>query len=92
MDLNERLIQCRKDKEAIEAEEKKLLAEINKPKTLNFGDIVNCKNGDRVMLYDCDGSLNAYSKNGEDVGGNNPGFYTKIDNIFEPDNLLELDD
>ena len=90
MDLNERLIQVRKDKAAVEAEEKKILEEINKPKKLKFGDVVEGNFGVRVMLYDSSGELVAFDRDGHEVGGNSPHFYKTLKNMFK-DNLLDLD-
>ena len=50
MNLNERLIQCRKDKEAIEQQEKQILEQM-KEETRKFKleDVVRGKNGERVI-------------------------------------------
>ena len=58
MNLNERLVQCRKDKSAIEAEEKKILKEMEKGK-VKHGDILE-DDGFRLLVIEINGQLEAF--------------------------------
>lgn len=59
---------------------------------IGFGDVLTCKFGIRIALYDCDGNLVAIDGNGTDHGLiTNSNFYVPIGiNVFA-DNLFDLD-
>lgn len=91
--LQERLEQCRKDKVAIEEQEKGLLEQIELQKNgnaLQHGDIVTCEWGRRIVLYDCTGKLAIYNMNGTVTGDNDPNYYQKTGSNLFIDNLFNL--
>lgn len=92
--FQERLEQCRKDKAAIEQQEKEILEQIAQPKQLTFGDVViNIYGERRIILFDKKKNcLCAFGRNGTVQGWSdiNNDYRFAGQNLFA-NNLLGLD-
>ena len=84
--LQERLTQCKKDIATIEIEKIKLEKEIKKATLPKFGDVVKFSgwlSSKRIILYDEDGNLKAFARDGVSVGSYLEDYIPTGKNIFD---------
>jgi len=89
MNKQERIEQCKNDIAKLQES----LKELKKEEPIKFGDIVDCKYGKRVALYDSCGKLTIFNNHGHamvTISGSGSFYKHTGKNVFT-NNLLSLD-